>query len=94
MSLKFPAALLGIRAAAFPAPLHWWNLDDDASWQDDGYSVNAFHLVEGGANTTVLTNGGPGFQDVANVAGRHKWLARGSRVYAPNDDGSMSYSIW
>ena len=94
MSLKFPAALLGRRAAAFPAPLHWWNLDDDASWQDDGYSVNAFHLVEGGANPTVASSGGPGLQDVANVAARNKWLARGSRVYAPNDDGSMSYSIW
>ena len=59
----------GFRGAAPPLPTHWWNLDDDGTWSDDGELADAnWDLTEN--NSTVATSAvGPNSQTVATFDG-------------------------
>ena len=94
MSLKFPISLAGKRGGGFPQPLHWWDLDDDEVWSNDGSSASAFSLTEGSANPTVVVGGGPNGQDIADVSARNKYLLGADGAYDSSNTSAISYGCW
>ena len=94
MSLNFPISLAGKRGG-FPEPLHWWDLDDDEVWSDDG-SNSWDPMSERKYNNhglSVLASGGPNGQDVSNGYGRSKGVVKYNQVW-DGSSNSISHFCW
>ena len=95
MSLKFPLSLAGKRGGGFPEPLHWWDLDDDDVWSDDG-SNSWDPMTEtkmNGQGISVKATGGPNGQDVANGFARYKGVIKQNQVW-DGSGNSISHFGW
>ena len=83
-------AELDIATATVSQPLHWWDLDDDGAWADQGSGAWA-GLTESGT-VTVASGAGPGGQDVASFD-RGDWLDAGSKAWDGGVD-QMTFAGW
>lgn len=94
MALIFPVSSAGNRDS-FPEPLHWWDLDDDEVWSDDG-SNSWDPMTERKMNNKgidVILAGGPNGQDVSNGYARSKGVVKYDQVW-DGSSNSISHFGW
>lgn len=94
MALNFPISLAGKRGG-IPEPLHWWDLDDDGVWSDDGSASwdPMTERLQNGNGTFVLASGGPNGQDVSTGYGRGRGVVKYDQVW-DGSSNSISHFCW
>ena len=71
-------------------PIHWWDLDDDTVWSDDG-TAGGWALTDNGS-MAVSSGGGPNGQDVANFGtGSGNYLDLSNRAW---NEAQFSVAGW
>ena len=95
MPLNFPITLSGKRGDGFPEPLHWWDLDDDEVWSDDGSNSwdPMTEIKMNGNGISVKTAGGPNGQDVSNGYARSRGVVKYNQVW-DGSSNSISHFGW